>query len=453
MDMYQIKGARPLNGVIPVSGSKNACLPLITAALLSKEPTCLRNVPNLRDIRAMIKLVEHLGARVTFARNVMTIDPRGFGVDSVPYDIMVKMRASFYAMGPMIGRLGKAHVSIPGGCAIGDRPVDIHLRGFKELGVRHHQRGGYIHAAHKGLTGTRLSLLGPNGTSVGATCNVMMAAVLAKGTTTIDDAAREPEVMELANFLVSMGAKIQGQGTHTIRIDGVKRLFGTEWTVSPDRIEAATYAVAGLITHGEIHLAGVHRDAMTSTLYALEQWGAELGWPEKNVLRVRRSKGVKRPLHVVTEPFPGFPTDVQSQLTALLALTPGQSVVRETIYPERFKHVPELNRLGASIASPEKGRIEITGVAAFEGAAVMASDLRAGAALILAALGAHGTSQIRRIYHVERGYENIEDKLRAVGAEIERLPEGASDPGFEIPMLTAEEEDVLLEERIAEGQG
>ncbi len=452
LDMYEIRGARPLNGSVQISGSKNATLPLITAALLSEEPTYIENVPNLRDIRAMIKLIEHLGAKVTFAENIMKIEPAGFSVDSVPYDIMVKMRASFYAMGPMIARLGKAHISVPGGCAIGDRPVDIHLRGFQELGVRHHQRGGYIHALHKGLVGTRMSLMGPNGTSVGATCNVMMAAVLAKGTTIIDDAAREPEILELANFLNAMGARIQGHGTSSIKIEGVKKLFGVNWKVCADRIEAATFAIAGLITHGDVTLLGVEKQSMASTLFALEQWGAELEWLDCDSLRVRRGKDAKRPLHVVTEPFPGFPTDAQSQMTALLALTPGLSVIRETIYPERFKHVPELNRLGANIKSPEKGRIEILGVPALEGAAVMASDLRAGAALITAALAAHGTSQVRRIYHVERGYERMEDKLRELGASIERVKESSADPGLDSLALTPEEMDVTLDEKVAEGQ-
>ena len=451
LDMYQIRGARPLQGIVNISGSKNATLPLMTATLLSDEPSYIENVPNLRDVRAMIKLLQHLGAKVTFSGGTLKIDPRAFNVDTVHYDLMVRMRASFYAMGPMLARLGKAHISMPGGCAIGDRPVDIHLRGFEELGVRHHHRNGYIHAMHNSLVGTRLSLMGPNGTSVGATCNVMMAAVLAKGTTIIDDAAREPEILELANFLNSMGARISGQGTGILKIEGVKKLFGTNWKVCPDRIEAATFAVAALATHGDVTLRGVQRTACASTLFALEQWGAAMDWPEPDVLHITRGKKEKRPLHIVTEPFPGFPTDAQSQLTALLALTPGTSHIRETIYPERFKHVPELNRLGANIRAAEKGKIEISGVPALEGAAVMASDLRAGAALIVAALAAHGTSQVRRIYHVDRGYEMMEEKLRTLGAVIERQKETAEDPGMESLSLSAEEEDVTLGGEAAEG--
>ena len=441
MDMFEIEGARPLRGTVRVGGSKNACLPLITAALLSEEPTVLRGVPNLRDIREMIGLVRHLGARVEYANGRLEIDPSGFQADSVPYEIMRKMRASFYAMGPMIARLGRAKVSLPGGCAIGDRPVDLHLRGFHALGVRMGRSAGYVLARHEGLTGTRLSLLGTNGTSVGATCNVLMAAVLARGTTVIDDAAREPEVIELCNFLNSMGARIEGVGTSRLRIDGAERLHGTDWEVCSDRIEAATLAITVLITHGSAVLENVPREHMESALFALEQWGAELKWKGPRALSVHRGRGTKRPLQIVTEPYPGFPTDAQPQLTALLALTPGYSAIRETIYAERFMHVPELKRLGARITSPERGRIEIAGTGALEGAAVMASDLRAGAALILAALAAHGTSQVRRIYHVERGYERLEEKLTALGARIRRVPESEEDPGMTEPPAIVEEVD------------
>ncbi|CAN5437044.1 UDP-N-acetylglucosamine 1-carboxyvinyltransferase [soil metagenome] len=441
MDMFQIEGARPLQGTVRISGSKNACLPLLTAALLSSETTILEDVPDLRDIREMRKLIEHLGAKVTFQDGRMEIDPRDMSVDSVPYDIMRKMRASFYAMGPMLARHGKAKVSLPGGCAIGDRPVDIHLRGFRALGVQMARSQGYVHARAKdGLLGSRMSLMGPAGTSVGATCNVLMAATLAKGLTVIDDAAREPEVVELCEFLISMGAKIDGHGTSTIRIEGVEKLSGTTWKVSFDRIEAATFAVAALVTHGDITMLNVNGEDMAACNKALEQWGAELTWIQPTMLRVRRNKQPKKPLAIVTEPFPGFPTDAQSQFTVLLALTPGESSIRDTIYPERFMHVPELKRLGAKITSPEKGRIEIVGVPALEGAAVMASDLRAGAALIVAALAAHGTSQVRRIYHVERGYERIVEKLAALGANIKREKETDVDPGLEASIFGDEVE-------------
>lgn len=442
MDMFQIEGARPLRGTVRISGSKNACLPLLTAALLTDQVSYIENVPDLRDIREMRKLIEHLGAKVTFNDGTMKIDPSGFSVDYVPYEVMRKMRASFYAMGPMLARLGKARVSLPGGCAIGDRPIDIHLRGFKALGCQLGRSAGYIHARHDGLIGTRLSLLGSNGTSVGATCNVMMASVLAQGTTIIDDAAREPEIVELGNFLNAMGARIDGHGTNSIRIIGVEKLKGHTWSVQADRIEAATYAIGALMTHGDVILEKAPRaEAMDAVLQVLETWGANLEW-QGDSLRVRRDKSRKRPLQITTEPFPGFPTDVQPQLSALLCLTPGTSVVRETIYPERFMYVPELKRLGARIKSPEKGRIEIQGVPALEGAAVMSSDLRAGAALILAALAAHGTSQVRRIYHVERGYEKIEEKLRNLGACIQRIPETEVDPGLSANLFEGEVMDV-----------
>ncbi len=439
MDMFQIEGARPLQGKVRVSGSKNACLPLLTAALLSDEATIIENVPDLRDIREMIKLIQHLGARVTFSKNKLLIEPASICLDNVPYEIMRKMRASFYAMGPMLARLGRARISLPGGCAIGDRPVDLHLRGFKALGVQLARSAGYVHARHHGLTGARLSLLGSNGTSVGATCNVMMAAVFAKGQTIIDDAAKEPEVVELAQFLISMGAKIDGVGTSTLRIDGVEKLSGTRWKVQPDRIEAITYAIAGLITHGDVTLENIRKDNMESSLEALETWGADMTWESETSLRVRRDRNKKRTLQLVTEPYPGFPTDIQAPFAALLAMTPGNSSIRETIYHERFMYVPEMNRLGTRITLAERGKAVIQGVPALEGAAVMASDLRAGAALICAALAAHGKSQIRRIYHVERGYEDIEGKLRGLGARIERLPEHASDPGLEMVVFPDEE--------------
>lgn len=444
--MYEIEGARPLNGRVRISGSKNASLPLLAAALLADTPTTLFNVPVLRDTMQMKRLIEHLGAKVTFSQGVMTIDPSGFKVDNVPYDIMCEMRASFYAMGPMLARLGKARVSQPGGCAIGDRPVDIHLRGFKSLGVRMTRSSGYIHARHKGLVGTRLSLMGPKGTSVGATINVLMAAVLASGTTIIDDAAREPEVIEMISFLNAMGARIEGSGTNTLTIEGVTSLRGIEYKVSPDRIEAGTWAVAALVTHGDVVLENIDPVACESTLELLERWGADLSDAGPNAIRVRRGKGTKNPLSIVTEPFPGFPTDVQSAFTTLLALTPGESDLRETIYPERFKHVPELNRMGARIKL-EGSRITIKGVAALEGAAVMASDLRAGAALVIAALAAHGTSQVRRIYHVERGYEDLVNKLVGIGAVIRRVEEADVDPGLMVG--SSDMYDAQVEELIA----
>ncbi|MDX2175843.1 MAG: UDP-N-acetylglucosamine 1-carboxyvinyltransferase [Candidatus Sumerlaeia bacterium] len=427
--MYEIEGARPLQGRVRISGSKNASLALLAAALLADGPSTLRNVPILRDTLHMIRLIEHLGAHVTMCGNAVIVDPAGFSVDLVPYDIMSKMRASFYAMGPMLAKLGRARVSLPGGCAIGDRPVDLHLEGFKALGAGLSRNAGYIHARHRGLVGARLSLMGPNGTSVGATINVMMVAAFAEGSTTIDDAAREPEVVEVGMMLQAMGAKIDGLGTNRIRVEGVNKLRPVDWTVSPDRIEAGTYLIGALATHGDVTLENVSVETLEPVITEAVLWGADFSEPEAGCLRVRRGKDAKRPLKIVTEPWPGFPTDMQSVFTTLLALTPGVSQIRETIYQDRFNQVPELNRLGAKV-SREKSLVSIEGVAALQGAAVMASDLRAGAALVMAALAAHGTSQVRRVYHVERGYEYMDSKLRQLGAVVRRVPEVEADPGL-----------------------
>lgn len=451
MDMFQIEGAKPLRGEVQLAGSKNACLPIITAALLAEGTSVIHGVPDLFDIRNLRQLIEHLGAKMEFADGTLTIDPSGVHRDYVPYDMMCRMRASFYAMGPLLARHGRAKVSLPGGCAIGDRPVDLHLRGFRDLGAQLGNSNGYIVARSPGkrLVGSRLSLLGPNGTSVGATCNVMMAATLAEGVTIIDDAAREPDVVELACFLRAMGARISGEGTATIHIEGVSKLQPAEWTVCTDRIEAATYIIAGLVTHGDITLRGAVREHLASTLQTLDLWGADITWTGDSDLRVRRSRHSKHSLQVVTEPWPGFPTDVQSQITVLLALTPGQSSIRETIYTERFKHVPELKRMGADISAPEKGRIQITGVPALEGAAVKATDLRAGAALVTAALAAHGISQVRDIEHISRGYEKIEEKLTALGARISRLPQTDLDPGLLADQTLVVEKDPTEVETLA----
>ena len=428
LQMYVVEGGRPLRGTVRISGSKNACLPLMCAAMLANGTTVLENVPDLRDIRSMISLLEHLGARVIFKNNRLMIDSTGFDTDWVPYEMMRKMRASMYAFGPMISRLGKAAVSKPGGCNIGARPIDLHLRGFRALGVEMVERKGYVHARHNGLTGADFSLAGETGPSVGATCNVVMAAALAKGKTVIRDAAREPEVQELCHFLNAMGASIDGIGSSTLLVDGVERLRGITWRVIPDRIEAATFAIAGLITGGDIVLQNVEPAHMTATLWALRRWGAEVEHIGTDSFRIYRpDDSTRMPMRLVTEPYPGFPTDAQPMLVALLGVTPGNSQVVETIYPDRFMHVEEFNRLGARMARGGNG-VHIDGVPRYEGAAVMAIDLRAGAALVCAALAANGESQIRRIYHVERGYEAFERKLAALGANIRRVEETPVDP-------------------------
>lgn len=432
MDMYIIEGGNPLRGTVHVGGSKNSCLPIMCAALLTDGPTVLENVPDLRDIRSMIDLLEHLNARVVFKNGRMMIDPQEFDMDWVPYDMMRKMRASMYAFGPMITRRRKAAVSKPGGCNIGSRPIDLHLRGFQALGVQVVERKGYIHARHEGLRGADMTLSGTNGPSVGATCNVLMAAALAEGRTVIRGAAREPEVSELARFLSAMGAQIDGIGSDTLIIHGVTRLEPTKWRIMPDRIEAATFAVAACITDGDLLLTGVDLPSMGSTIEALRAWGAEIEPMAPYSMRVRRDPARSlRPLDLRTGPFPELATDVQPLFAALLGLTPGISTIEETIYTDRFMHLEELNRLGARMRRVVNTAV-IDGVDHYDGAALMASDLRAGAALTIAALAAEGESQVRRIYHIERGYERFDQKLAVVGARIRRASEAETDPGLEM---------------------
>ncbi len=445
MDMYSIVGGTPLRGTVKISGSKNACLPLMCAALLGEGPTVLENVPDLRDIRSMMLLLEHLNVRAILKNGRMIIDPVSFDTDWVPYDMMRRMRASMYAFGPMITMRRRAAVSKPGGCNIGNRPIDLHLRGFRSLGVQMVERQGYVHARHEGLKGAEVNLLGSNGPSVGATCNVLMAAALAKGRSVIQHAAREPEVQELANLLVAMGARIDGIGSSTLAIDGVERLNGVKWRVQPDRIEAATFAVASVITDGDVLLTNVDPTTMTATLWALREWGAEIDHQGEDALRVRRGKDCPmRPLEIETGPYPGIATDTQPLISALLAVTPGVSKVRDTIYRDRFMHALELNRMGAK-TTQEDDSLSINGVSSLEGAAVMASDLRAGAALTLAALAAEGSSQVRRIYHVDRGYERFDQKLAALGARIVRTAEEFQDPGAEIDWSSVEQAEQVSE--------
>jgi UDP-N-acetylglucosamine 1-carboxyvinyltransferase len=431
MDMYVIQGGQPLRGTVTISGSKNACLPLMCAALLARTPTIIDNVPDLRDIRSMKSVLEHMNAKVEFANGRLVIDPSGFDTPWVPYELMSKMRASMYAFGPMIARLDRAAVSKPGGCNIGSRPIDLHLKGFRALGVHMNERGGYIHAVHDGLMGAEMTLSGPCGPSVGATCNILMAATLAEGRTVIHDAAREPEVVELGKFLTAMGARIRGLGTATLVIDGVEELHGIQWNAMPDRIEAATFAVAALVTGGDIVLKNAAASDMGATLAELLRWGAEVTMLEESgAIRVRRCPTRDpEPLDLVTGPYPQLATDVQALFVTLLGLTPGRSHVEERIYQDRFMHVQELNRLGANIRQEGSAAI-IEGVDRYDGAPVMASDLRAGAALTLAALAAHGESQVRRIYHVERGYEHFERKLAALGAQIRREKQADAVPAF-----------------------
>jgi UDP-N-acetylglucosamine 1-carboxyvinyltransferase len=419
MDRLLISGGRALRGVVPISGSKNATLPLMAAACLAESPTTLYNTPSLVDLETMLRVLMYCGCGVKRLPTQITLSPDTFGCYEVPYDVVRKMRASVYMLGPMLARHGRARVSLPGGCAIGTRPIDIHLRGFKALGAKIDVSGGYVNAAAPRLRGCEMDLRGANGTSVGATANVLMAAAMAQGESVIHGAAREPEIVELVNFLRAMGAQIEGEGTERLQIQGTDRLYGVRYTVAPDRIEAGTYMAAAMATAGSIVVQGVRREHLCGIVSTLERAGAVIGDVDGGL---SCAAGELRPINVVTETHPGFPTDMQAQLMAVLATVPGRSHIRETIYPQRFMHVCELQRMGANIEQGT-GEATVQGVERLSGAPVMASDLRASAALIIAALVAEGETLIQRIYHLDRGYERLEEKLTMLGAKVERLTE------------------------------
>jgi len=394
-------------------------LPILAATLLTAEPCVIRRVPNLSDVKFMCKILTWLGAQVRTDGDRVRVRARkikGAG----DYDLIRKMRGSICIMGPLLGRLKKATVSLPGGCVIGARPINLHLKGFQALGARVVIEGGYVHASAKRLTGSALFLGGRAGSTVLGTANVMMAATLAEGVTVIESAACEPEVVDLARFLKAMGARITGEGSPTITITGVKELHGAEHEVIPDRIEAATYAIAAAATNGEVKLRGARADQMRAVLDKLTDAGARI---ERNGdgLTIRR-QGRLKPVDITTLPYAGFPTDAQAQMMALMTLTPGISIITERIFESRFMHVSELARLGADIEIEGPSAI-VKGGKPLSGAPVMASDLRASAALVIAGLAARGTTQVNRVYHLDRGYENIDGKLRRLGARIERIEE------------------------------
>lgn len=419
MDKFVIEGGVPLRGSVWISGSKNATLPLMAAALLAETPSVLYNVPDLRDTRTMADVLRFLGAHVQFEDHVMVIDPRGFRNHEAPYDMVRKMRASVYVMGPMIAKLGRARVSMPGGCAIGPRPIDLHLKGFSALGAKIEIEHGYVVADVEKLRGAEFSLSGAAGSSVGATCNVLMAAVLADGETVIHGAAREPEVCELISFLRKMGAQIEGAGERVLHIRGVPSLRGTNHTIVADRIEAGTFMVAAAITNGDIIIKNAPLDHMDAVVSKLHEIGARVEQVSEGT-RVWGCLENYSPTNIQTWTYPGFPTDMQAQFMALLSLVPGTSIIRETIYVDRFLHAAELNRMGAKI-QVLNGMATIQGVPKLSGAPVMASDLRASAALVLGGLAAEGTTVVNRVYHIDRGYESIEHKLTALGAKILRV--------------------------------
>ena len=427
MDRILIRGGNRLSGKLPISGAKNAALTLMPCALLTEEPVTLRNLPRLADVDSFGHLLNQLGAstRIEGARpedfgRVMTIRAGKLTATEAPYDIVRKMRASILVLGPLIGRAGEATVSLPGGCAIGNRPIDLHLKALEAIGAQLEMAAGYVKAIAPGgrLSGGKYTF--PI-VSVGATENVVMAAVLAKGGSRIENAAREPEIVDLCNLLVAMGAKISGFGTETLEIEGVDRLHGATYRVMPDRIEAGSYACAAAITGGSVELVGVKMDDMHATSQALIEAGVTL--EERGESLLVSASGPLQPLTLSTAPFPGFATDMQAQFMAMLCMAQGASVLTETIFENRYMHVPELARMGANIEVHGRTAV-VRGVERLTGAPVMATDLRASMSLIIAGLVADGETQVQRVYHLDRGYERLEEKLSAVGADIERVGDG-----------------------------
>ncbi len=419
MQKFIVNGGTKLNGKVKISGSKNAVLPIaVAAAILGDNISVLHNVPNLTDVKTLSAVLEGLGASITRKNGSLYIEPINRMEFEAPYDLVRQMRASIYVLGPLVAKLGRAKVSFPGGCAIGPRPVDLHIRGLEKLGAQVEVKRGYIYAQADRLVGTEIDLLGHHGPSVGATANVMMAATLAEGETVINGAACEPHICDLANFLNAMGANIEGIGTPTLKIDGVRQLRGTEHNVISDDIEAGTFMVASAITNGDVYVDGITPKQVTAVTEKLIAAGVQLDWDDKGV-RVTTPNGLK-PTNVNTAPFPGFPTDMQAQFMGLLSLASGTSTITENVHTDRFIHAAELNRMGADIRLEGRQAI-ISGVSSLSGAPVMASDLRAGAVLVIAGIAAAGETTVSRIYHIDRGYEGIEKKLNALGADIVRV--------------------------------
>jgi UDP-N-acetylglucosamine 1-carboxyvinyltransferase len=419
MDSLLIQGGVPLRGEVTISGAKNAALPIMAAALLTPEPCVIHRVPQLSDVAFMGQILESLGATVRFDQDSVTIQAANIR-EVGDYELVRKMRGSICILGPLLGRLRRARVSLPGGCIIGTRPIDLHLKGLQQLGARISIHNGYVRARAPKLLGGDVFLGGRVGPSVLGTANVMMAAVLASGVTLIESAACEPEIVDLAGFLNAMGARISGAGSPTLTITGVKQLHGAEHEVIPDRIEAATYAIAAAASRGQVTLLGCRPDHLHAVLDKLRDAGVQI---ERNgtALVVRR-RGALKPVDVTTLPYAGFPTDVQAQMTVLMTLTPGISVITERIFESRFMHVSELARLGADIAIEGPSAI-VRGGKPLSGAPIMASDLRASAALVIAGLVAKGETLVKRIYHLDRGYERIDSKLIQLGARIQRVAE------------------------------
>lgn len=417
MDKILVHGGHSLSGVVKISGSKNSALPILAATLLTKEPCVIHHVPDLSDIHYMLQILSHLGAQVERASGTVNVQAEKIRTIA-PYDIVRKMRASVCVLGPLLGREKEATVSLPGGCVIGDRPIDLHLKGFEALNASHRVEQGNVKVFAGQLRGSKVSLRGSLGPTVLGTDNVMMAATLADGVTVIEDAAAEPEVVDLANFLNKMGAKITGAGTPTIVIEGVKELHGATHEVIPDRIEAGTFLVAAAIAGREVTLRRVQPQHLDTVISALNESGFKTSTAGSAL--TLHGNGAPKALNLTTEPYPGFPTDMQAQMCALLSRTGGLSSISETVFPQRFMHVSELKRMGADIELKGSTAL-IKGVEKLSGAPVMASDLRASAALVLAGLKADGVTEVNRVYHIDRGYESIDEKLNGLGAQIERV--------------------------------
>lgn len=418
MEKLIVKGGNRLVGAVKTSGAKNAVLPIIAASILGTTPSHLDEVPMLEDVHTISEVLKCLGLAVECSpeKNVLDIDSTEITSYEAPYDLVRTMRASFLVMGPLLARIGKARISMPGGCAIGARPIDIHLKGFEALGVKIEQGHGYIEAsAPEGLKGTSIYFDFP---SVGATENIMMAASLAEGTTILENAAEEPEIVDLANYLNKMGAKIRGAGTDTIRIEGVDKLHGADYTIIPDRIEAGTYMIAAAMTGGDIVVENVLPEHQKPLIAKLREAGAVV---EEDIDKVRViGQNPLKAVSIKTLPYPGFPTDMQAQMMAMMVIAEGRSKVTETVFENRFMHVVELNRMGAQISTEGRSAV-IDGPCKLTGCDVRATDLRAGAAMILAGLVAEGTTRIGDLHHIDRGYENIVAKLKNLGADIERV--------------------------------
>ena len=414
MDKFVIHGGKPLNGTVNVSGAKNACLPLMAASLLVKGKNVIRNVPNLRDTWTMAKLLRIIGAELTFEDGVMEIDATNADNPEAPYDLVKTMRASFYALGPLTARFGRAKISLPGGCAWGPRPVDLHLKGIEKLGGNITLKEGYINIETDGLKGALLHL---DISSVGATGNLLMASVLAEGETIIENAAREPEIVCLIDFLNQMGAEIGGRETNVLHINGVSELRPIEFDVIPDRIEAGTFLLTAAAVGGDVLVDGLDPNHLTAVTDKLQEAGVNLKLNEKSI-RITSGDRLKA-TDITTDIYPGYPTDMQAQWIALMATAEGKSVVTDTVYEDRFTHVPELERLGIDVKLKGNSAV-VNGVEKLKGAPIMSTDIRASASMVIAGLMAEGRTELHRIYHLDRGYEDLENKLRGIGADIRR---------------------------------